>query len=49
MTFQILRNFLKFFEGDYSQDHKIGFLDNYRIENVACQFCGINEIVPYDN
>ena len=31
-------NFLKFFEGDYSQDHKIGFLDNYRIENVACQF-----------
>ena len=25
-------------EGDYSQDHKIGFLDNYRIENVACQF-----------
>ena len=30
--------FLKFYEGDYSAAHKIDFLDNYRIENVARQF-----------
>lgn len=30
--------FLQFFEGDYSGEHKIDFLDNYRIENVARQF-----------
>lgn len=31
-------NFLKFLEGDYSSEHKIDFLDKYRIENVARQF-----------
>ena len=31
-------SFMKFFEGDYSCKHKIDFLDNYRIENVARQF-----------
>lgn len=30
--------FLKFYEGDYTERHEINFLDNYRIENVACQF-----------
>ena len=31
-------SFLKFYEGDYSGEHKIDFLDNYRIEHVAQQF-----------
>ena len=31
-------SFLKFYEGDYSGEHKIDFLDNYRIEYVAQQF-----------
>lgn len=26
--------FLKFYEGDYTSDHKIDFLDNYHIEKV---------------
>lgn len=30
--------FLKFYDGDYTQEHKIDFLDKYRIENVALQF-----------
>lgn len=30
--------FLEFFEGNYSNEHKIKFLNNYRIENVAKQF-----------
>ena len=30
--------FLKFYEGDYTSEHKIDFLDNYHIEKVAQQF-----------
>lgn len=30
--------FLKFYEGDYSGERKVDFLDNYRIENVARRF-----------
>ena len=30
--------FLKFYEGDYSGERKVDFLDNYRIENVARLF-----------
>lgn len=30
--------FLKFYAGDYSDEHKVDFLDNYRIENVARKF-----------
>ena len=37
-------NFLKFYEGDYSGEHKIDFLDNYRIEHVAQQFLNLAEI-----
>ena len=30
--------FLSFYEGDYSGQHNIDFLDDYRIENVARPF-----------
>lgn len=35
--------FLKFFDGDYSDEHKIDLLDNYRIENVAQQFVELSK------
>lgn len=35
--------FLKFYEGDYSGEHKINSLDSYRIENVACQFLDLTK------
>ena len=35
--------FIRFFEGDYSKEHKIDFLDSYRIENVARHFLDLHK------
>ena len=35
--------FIRFFEGDYSEEHKIDFLNSYRIDNVAHQFLKLHK------
>lgn len=36
-------NFLDFYYGNYANEHKIDFLDNYRIENVASKFIELSK------